>query len=227
MNVERRFWGPSRVAIGFFLVLGGLFANTALADPVPYFPSGPLTKVFTGLGGKIHVREVLRPLPPFEEGPRVEVTRTIRYVKFPARTIVSTYSFDSREGKVVQNTSTSAFGKRVWTFRPPLLKYRIPFRKGLTWESQDGQNRTHSRVWGKVKLTLPSGTFVAWVVRKRITYDLIRRKSPQILYDYYVPDLGLIAQGGWADDGLWHWSRKLISYTVGNPSLSRKPEARP
>ena len=209
------------------LIFCGPFPHPATAAPVPYFPAGPLAKVFTGLGGKIHVREVLRPLPPSGEGPRVEVTRTIQYVKFPARTIVSTYTFDPREGKVVQNTSTSAFGKRVWTFRPPLLEYRVPFRKGLTWESQDGQNRTHSRVWGKVRVTLPSGTFVAWVVRKRITYDLIRRKSPQILYDYYVPDLGLIAQGGWADDGLWHWSRELISYTVGSPSGSGEPKPRP
>jgi hypothetical protein len=180
-----------------------------------------MTKVFTGLGGKIHVREVLRPLPSSGDRPKVEITRTIQYVKFPARTIVATYSFDGRDGKVVQNTSTSAFGKRVWTFRPPLLQYRLPFRKGLDWESQDGQNRTHSRVWGKVRLTLPAGTFVAWVVRKRVTYDLIRRKSPQILYDYYVPGLGLIAQGGWADDGLWHWSRELVSYRVGTPPGTR------
>lgn len=210
--------GKRIFAIGLALVLSGLFPFAGMAGSVPYFPDAPVTKVFTGLGGKIRVREVLRPLPSSGDGPKVEITRTIRYVKFPPRTIVSTYSFDAREGKVVQNTSTSAFSKRVWTFRPPLLQYRLPFRKGLSWESQDGQNRTHSRVWGKVRLTLPSGTFVAWVVRKRITYDLIRRKSPQILYDYYVPDLGLIAQGGWADDGLWHWSRELVSFTVGRPA---------
>lgn len=187
----------------------------ASAGPVAYFPQGPLSKQYTGLGGKISVRESYRALPPSGNLLRVEISRTIRYVKFPSRTIVSTFSYDPGSGDVVQNTSSSAFGSRVWTFRPPLLQYRLPFRKGEEWEAQDGQNRVFSRVWGKVRLKLPSGTFVAWVVRKRVTYDLIRRKSPQILYDYYVPDLGMIAEGGWADDGLWHWSRELLSYQTG------------
>ncbi len=186
--------------------------------PDAYFPLGPLVENFSGLGGKILIQESLRPLPLKGQLLRVQISRTIQYVKFPSRTIVSTFSYDPVSGTVVQNTSTSAFGSRVWTFRPPLLQYRIPFRKGETWESQDGQNRVSSRVWGKVKLTLPAGTFVAWVVRKRVTYDLIRRKSPQILYDYYVPKLGMIAEGGWADDGLWHWSRKLLSFRMGESS---------
>lgn len=204
------------------LCLSCMLPGLAWGGSVPYFPEGPVTKVFTGLGGKISVRESIRPLPPAGGWPRVEITRTIRYVKFPPRTIVATFSYDPGSSSVVQNTSSSAFGKRTWTFTPPLLQYRLPFRKGKVWETQDGQNRIHSRVWGKVRVTFPSGTFVAWVVKKRITYDLIRRKSPQILYDYYVPDLGLIAEGGWADDGRWHWSRKLVSYTGTNPSAGHQ-----
>ncbi|MHB1286870.1 MAG: hypothetical protein ACYCYP_09990 [Leptospirales bacterium] len=200
------------LACSVLLYSGSLLA----AEPSDaYFPLGPLLKDFSGLGGKISIRETLQPLPLKGQLLRVQISRTIRYVKFPSRTIVSTFSYDPVSGTVVQNTSTSAFGSRVWTFRPPLLQYRLPFRKGETWESQDGQNRVTSRVWGKVKLTLPAGTFVAWVVRKRVTYDLIRRKSPQILYDYYVPKLGMIAEGGWADDGLWHWSRELLSFRMG------------
>ncbi|MHB1606431.1 MAG: hypothetical protein ACYCTV_08575 [Leptospirales bacterium] len=202
----------------FFSLISVSLPVGANGATVAYFPLGPLFKQYSGLGGKISVQESYRPLPPKGSVQRVEISRTIRYVRFPSRTIVSTFSYDPGSGKVVQNTSSSAFGSRVWTFRPPLLQYRLPFRKGEKWEAQDGQNRVFSRVWGKVRLKLPAGTFVAWVVRKRVTYDLIRRKSPQILYDYYVPNLGMIAEGGWADDGLWHWSRKLLSYQLGSPS---------
>lgn len=94
--------------------------------------------------------------------------------------------------------------------------YRLPFKKGESWDVQDGQNRSHSKVWGKVRVDLPFGTMTCWVVEKVITYDLIRRKSPQILYDYYEPSLGWVAEGAWASDGKWHWSRKLLS--VKRPS---------
>ncbi len=212
--------GTRGFLLGILSLSAVAFSGTVRAaeGPVAYFPQGPLVKNFSGLGGKISVRESFRVLPDRGKLLRVEISRTIRYVKFPSRTIVSTFSYDPGSGSVVQNTSTSAFGSRVWTFRPPLLQYRIPFRKGDNWEAQDGQNRVFSRVWGKVRLKLPAGTFVAWVVRKRVTYDLIRRKSPQILYDYYVPNLGMIAEGGWADDGLWHWSRELLSYQEGTAS---------
>lgn len=210
------------ILVWFSLILSGLGTlaldsglTAAAEDPGAYFPSGPLEMTFTGLGGKILIHERVSPLDPAAGGRRIEIVRTIRYMKFPERSIVGTFAYDPPSGKVVQNTSTSAFGARTWTFRPPLLQYRLPFRKGAVWEVQDGQNRIHSRVWGKVRVVLPAGTFVCWVVRKRITYDLIRRKSPQILYDYYAPNLGLIAEGGWSDNGHWHWSKKLVSYSSG------------
>ncbi len=189
--------------------------SEAAGDPGAYFPSGPLVKKFTGLGGKVLIREEVNPLQGAGGTRRVEIIRKIHYMKFPERSIVGTFSYDPGSGEVVQNTSTSAFGSRTWTYRPPFLQYRLPFKKGGIWEVQDGQNRIHNRVWGKVRVVLPAGTFVCWVVRKRITYDLIRRKSPQILYDYYTPNLGLVAEGGWSEDGLWHWSKELVSYREG------------
>ncbi len=205
-RIRGRQWVPAVMGIlfTFFPALSG-------AAEIRYFPTGAMTKTYSGLGNNIHITEVQRPLGV--EGKRIAVlvTRTIAYVNFPKRTIVATYGMNPKTGRVVQLTSSSAFGSHVWKFHPPLMIIRLPFKKGDSWDVEDGQNRSHSKVWGKVRVTLPTGTMDCWVVQKVITYDLIRRKSPQILYDYYEPSLGWVAEGAWASDGKWHWSRKLLS----------------
>ena len=188
----------------------------ALAAEIRYFPVGAMTRVYSGLGNNVRIKEIQKPLGMKDGRMVIEISREISYVNFPKRKIVATYGVNPKTGRVVQLTSTSAFGDHVWTFHPPLLIYRLPFEKGESWDVQDGQNRSHSKVWGKVRVDLPFGTMTCWVVEKVITYDLIRRKSPQILYDYYEPSLGWVAEGAWASDGKWHWSRKLLS--VKRPS---------
>ncbi|EQD24781.1 MAG: hypothetical protein D084_Lepto4C00348G0003 [Leptospirillum sp. Group IV 'UBA BS'] len=188
----------------------------AAEDPFSYLPMVPMEKIYEGLGGKIRVDETVRPLPRRPPALQtVEVVRKIGYLNFPPKTIVSTFSFDPATGNYAKETSTSAFSKAVFHYHPPLVRAHLPFRKGDHWEGEDGQNTIHDRVWGKVRITLPAGTFVCWVVRRRLTYDLISRRSTQILYEYYAKGVGFVGEGGWSATGKWHWSKRLLSFKMG------------
>jgi hypothetical protein len=184
------------------------------SDPFAYFPMVPMEKDYVGLGNKIHVHEVVRPVS-FPGGPQgLEIRRTIVYLNFPPKTIVSTYAFDPLSGAFSKRSSTSAFSSQVFEYNPPLTRLVLPFAKGKTWSGRDGQNTLSDSVWGKVRVTLPAGTFVCWVVRRKLTYDLISRRSKQILYDYYARGIGFVGEGGWSATGRWHWSRQLLSYRM-------------
>ncbi len=191
--------------------------SAAAGGTLDYLPLVPMQKTFDGLGGKIHVQETLRPIPGAGKGPQtdLEVTRKIAYLNFPTRTIVSVYRFDPATGTFTKNSSTSAFSRSVFDYHPPLVRVRLPFRKGDSWSGEDGENRIHDRVWGKVRITLPAGTFVCWVVRRRLSYNLISRRSTQILYEYYAKGVGFVGEGGWSATGKWHWSRRLLSFKMG------------
>ena len=185
-------------------------------DPFSYLPMGPMEKTYEGLGGKIHVVETVRPVPQAATALRtLEVVRKIAYLNFPPKTIVSTFSYDPSTGTYAKVSSTSAFSKAVFHYHPPLVRVRLPFRKGDHWEGEDGQNTIHDRVWGKVRITLPAGTFVCWVVRRKLTYDLISRRSTQVLYEYYAKGVGFVGEGGWSATGKWHWSKRLLSFKMG------------
>lgn len=190
-------------------------AEEAGSGPLDYLPLVPMEKTFGGLGGRIHVDEITRPLPGSGPVRDIEVTRKIAYLNFPTRTIVSVYRFDPATGAYTKNSSTSAFSHSVFAYHPPLIRVHLPFHKGDTWSGEDGENRIHDRVWGKVRVTLPSGTFVCWVVRRRLSYNLISRRSTQILYEYYARGVGFIGEGGWSASGKWHWSRRLLSVKMG------------
>lgn len=191
-----------------------LTAQPVLAgsDPFRYFPIIPMEKVYGGLGGKIHVREVMTPGKSTDALKRLVIRRTIVYLNFPPKTIVSTYTYDPGTGFYSKRSSTSAFSSQIFKYHPPLTRLVLPFKKGTRWSGQDGQNTISDRVWGKVRITLPAGTFVCWVVRRKLTYDLISRRSEQILYDYYAKGVGFVGEGGWSATGKWHWSRKLVSF---------------
>ena len=202
----------------FLILLSGLRPSRAAgtdSGPLTYLPLVPMEKTFDGLGGRIHVTEVLRPLPGAGPSRKVEVTRKIAYLNFPTRTIVSVYEFNPATGEYTKNTSTSAFSQSVYAYHPPLIRVRLPFRKGDSWSGEDGENRIRDRVWGKVRVTLPAGTFVCWVVRRRLSYNLISRRSTQILYEYYARNVGFVGEGGWSATGKWHWSRRLLSFKMG------------
>lgn len=196
-------------------VLGGVALSPALAEeasaPLEYLPLVPMEKTFDGLGGRIHVDEITRPVQGAGPVRKVEVTRKIAYLNFPTRKIVSIYEYDPNTGAYTKNSSTSAFSRTVFAYHPPLVRVRLPFRKGDTWAGEDGENRIHDRVWGKVRVSLPAGTFVCWVVRRRLSYNLISRRSTQILYEYYAQGVGFVGEGGWSATGQWHWSRRLLS----------------
>ncbi len=200
--------------------LGIFFAASparASEDPFDYLPLVPMEKVYEGLGGKIRIAESIRPLAGPATAPRnLEVVRKIAYLNFPPKTIVSTFSYDPSTGDFVKLTSTSAFSKTIFHYHPPLVRARLPFRKGESWDGEDGQNTIHDRVWGKVRITLPAGTFVCWVVRRKLTYDLISRRSTQYLYEYYAKGIGFVGEGGWSATGKWHWSKRLLSFKMGS-----------
>ncbi|MHB8369178.1 MAG: TapB family protein [Leptospirales bacterium] len=196
--------------------MAGPFPAVASAGAaLDYLPLVPMEKTFDGLGGKIHVQETLRPLPGVGTAKVLEVTRKIAYLNFPTRTIVSVYRFEPATGTFTKNSSTSAFSHAVFAYHPPLVRVRLPFRKGESWDGEDGENRIHDRVWGKVRITLPAGSFVCWVVRRRLSYNLISRRSTQILYEYYAKGVGFVGEGGWSATGKWHWSRRLLSFKMG------------
>jgi hypothetical protein len=199
--------------------LGTYFAASpamAAQDPFAYLPFAPMEKVYEGLGGKIRIQESIRPLPGLPAAPRtLEVVRKIGYLNFPPKTIVSTFSYDPATGNYAKLTSTSAFSKAVFHYHPPLVRAHLPFKKGDGWDGEDGQNTIHDRVWGKVRITLPAGTFVCWVVRRKLTYDLISRRSTQYLYEYYAKGVGFVGEGGWSATGKWHWSKRLVSFKMG------------
>lgn len=205
----------SFVISGLFLAALSCPRVWGAPDPLAYFPITPMEKEYGGLGGKIHVQERVLPVPSPDALRRFRVSRAIVYLNFPPRTIVSTYSFDPATGALSKQSSTSAFSSTLFQYHPPLVRLMLPFRKGAAWSGSDGQNRIHDRVYGKVRVTLPAGTFVCWVVRRRISYDLISRRSEQILYEYYARGLGFVGEGGWSATGRWHWSRELLSYRAG------------
>ena len=89
------------------------------SGPLTYLPLAPMEKTFDGLGGRIHVTEVLRPLPGKGPSQKVEVTRKIAYLNFPTRTIVSVYEYNPATGEYTKNTSTSAFSHSVFAYHPP------------------------------------------------------------------------------------------------------------
>ena len=200
------------------LALGILAAGSPAAaseDPFAYLPLVPMKKVYEGLGGKIRIDESIRPLAASSGAPRtIEVVRKIAYLNFPAKTIVSTYSFDPSTGNYAKLSSTSAFSKAVFHYHPPLVRAHLPFKKGDRWDGEDGQNTIRDRVWGKVRITLPAGTFICWVVRRKLTYDLISRRSTQYLYEYYAKGIGFVGEGGWSATGKWHWSKRLLSFKM-------------
>lgn len=211
------------------LLLVALFQGTpAWAGPgiSDYFPLVPMEKDFEGLGGKIHVHERFLPASSVGGVVKVEVSRTIAYLDFPTRTILSTFTYDGATGVYAKRSSTSAFSSSVFLYHPPLTRLVLPFRKGATWTGQDGQNTIVDRVWGKVNIALPVGNTVCWVVRREITYDLIRRRSRQILYDYYARGIGFAGEGGWSGTGQWHWARKLLAVKTGAGSPPPAPPPR-
>ena len=106
----------------FLILLSGLRPSRAAgtdSGPLTYLPLVPMEKTFDGLGGRIHVTEVLRPLPGAGPSRKVEVTRKIAYLNFPTRTIVSVYEFNPATGEYTKNTSTSAFSQSVYAYHPP------------------------------------------------------------------------------------------------------------
>lgn len=196
------------------LLMGG--SARAAEDPFDYLPLVPSEKNYSGLGGKVQIRETMRPLPPEGSRQRVEMVRKIVYLNFPAKSITSTYSYDPATGNYSKESSTSAFSKSLYRYHPPLVRVHLPFRKGTKWEGEDGQNTIVDQVWGQVRITLPAGTFLCWVIRRKLTYDLISRRSTQFLYEYYAKDIGFVGEGGWSSTGKWHWSKKLLSYKMGS-----------
>lgn len=91
----------------------------ALAAEIRYFPIGAMTRVYSGLGNNVRIKEIQKPLGMKDGRMVIEISREISYVNFPKRKIVATYGVNPKTGRVVQLTSTSAFGDHVWTFHPP------------------------------------------------------------------------------------------------------------
>jgi hypothetical protein len=97
-------------------------------------------------------------------------------------------------------STVTCFGVRTTTqdsYRPPAIRFRLPVALGQRWSTHAvTDNRTEDAtvtVLGRERVTVPAGTYVAYVIEAKGTFTGSQRGTFETK-QWYVPSLGVAAK---------------------------------
>lgn len=127
-------------------------------------------------------------------------------------------------GSLILKENNNYYDYGTWYFDKPDSIEPTPYHLLV---STPFTNSLENSVWGKVKgqklVTLPCGTFTAWIFEDIDEYESTAYSSKSEYYFWIVPYLGIVKydQTDWENDKIvWRFKAELVAFVKGVPVKS-------